>query len=1438
MSKPLKIIGAIAGAVALVAGSIATLGIGTPAFVALAGSVASYAGLAAGVASIGSQLLTNRKPPPARGSVTQVVISPEEPMPYAMGEGLVGGMRRFDNAYGATLKKVPNPYRWMVDVYSGAGPVESITPYVDQAAITSWYSGFLYTATQLGATPQATALTPNFAGPPGWTTASKLSGLAAIGWNAKFDKDGKVFASGLPQMGAYGKWVKVYDPRLDSTVAGGSGSHRLNNEATWTWSENPALHAGTYAYGRYQNGKRVMGVGLPSQSIDWVAVAAWANVCDTNAWKIFGVVYEPGDRWDNLKEICAAGGGQPVFARGTLSFLYSAPKIALDTISEADLSSEDQKVVAMASWRDRINTIVPKYRSTTHNWELVSADPVTVSAYVTADGEEKKVEWPFNMVKGLNQAAQLGAYRLVDSRELQPITLVCGPRMRSYRPGECLHLNIPRLGLSHDAIILEREFDPGSMTVTFTLMSEDPTKHAFALGKTGVAPPAPSLTQTGQERDQLLWSSISDIDFALQVTGAEKPSNYAGTSNILTAIGTGTAIQGNSTWKATGTHNVFEGGAVGPLSKSTAFISCAPDLAVGGYVSYLSLDDDNTSFNPATQSFGADFVSHASTPGAGTLYLVVAGTAVSNVAVTGITSGHRLILAYDGVRVLAILGSYVLSAVVGVTSGLALYPKVLHLHLTGAQPITDVQNGAWTDNTWASVGGTGRPSDNAGTSNILAPIGVGAVIVGNTYFKSTGSTHGVWDSGVVGAPFVGSGFISCSIPGAQIGSGIGNGICLDDTATDVDHTAQSYGGYILNSTVGGGTIYLYKNGVAITSMAYTGAVASDRAILHYDGAQVILRFANAEVSLQAPPGLKLYPKILELHQTGLPHLDITYGPYPNNTASGIRLYDRHGATYSIIGNTVSKLPSAASAWDYSVYSYEAMTGNALVTGLISTTNTFLGLTTTIADTSYSAITYAVHHSTDGNWYVFALGVSLLNMGTAFNGVTFSADTVWSVSYDGVKWRTHADGVLMHEVGAISPYLKVYTAIAMAAPNTKVSNVSFGTYTSNVWADLDGNGVPENYATTGQNLLYNGNAEMGDTSGWIISNLLSTAAPTGFVADSAQASNGKYGFLLSKGSATHGGGVIGRAMPIKPGRKYIVRINLNGSSATATGLYIRMIAKPTAPTDGVFIKESESTSVDADFVTNGPWPGVYTDYVFSYTAPAGMYFVSPSVISWINGPIQIRFDDFSMTEVVDWSQGVDGSGKPADNATVGATWGVNVGGSNKPADNATVGAAWGTNLTGRPTELTDGRVAAGLDASGNVNTNKVNTVSMVSAAVSNLSFAYTDAGFSLTAGAGATVSQTLTLTTTGANVVIQAGVMGSWSSGTFSNTIVNITIQRDGVTIFTGPGFVANGMSVGYGSYTFIDSPSAASHTYTLICQVTQDPATIAKRFLSILELKR
>lgn len=633
MSKPLKVVGIVAGVVAVVATGGAALGLGLAVGGAVipAATIATVASLTATAANLGSQALA--KPPPARGNVAQVSFDPNAPTPYVMGEGYVGGIVRYDVGYGGEVDDVQNPYRWMPTVYSGGGPVQSISPRVDFGTVGSYYTGFLATDTQLGATPESSALAASYGSPPGWGASYKLSGQAAIGWNFKFDKKGKKFASGIPLLGAYGQWVKVYDPRLDSTFPGGSGSHRLGVESTYTWSDNPALHAGTYAYGRYQNGKLVMGIGLPAEGIDWETVAAWANTCDLNGWSIFGRVFEPGDRGQNLIDICMAGGGEPVFANAVLSFKFAAPVVALDTITDADLAEDYTEATAMQSYRDRINTIVPRYISANHNWELVAAEAVSVSTYVTEDGEERKEEWPFNLVKDVDQAAQLAAYRLVDAREIHPIKVVCHPRMRAYRPGDCLHLEL-YLGeddpvLDIDAIILTRSIDPATMKVTFTLMSETASKHAYALGLTGTPPETPALGQTGEEADieigtnllppgyvssMISQSFVTDADPA---DGLIQAVEASGTTTITVESHTRTYPDLTAPLSITGDSITTEDDGTTAITTETTYHLYYDDYArAGGAVTILATQTaQDAATKPATP--GRHYIGSITTPDVG-----------------------------------------------------------------------------------------------------------------------------------------------------------------------------------------------------------------------------------------------------------------------------------------------------------------------------------------------------------------------------------------------------------------------------------------------------------------------------------------------------------------------------------------------------------------------------------------------------------------------------------------------------------------------------------------------------------------------------------------------------------------------------------------------------------------------------------------------------
>jgi len=71
-----------------------------------------------------------------------------------------------------------------------------------------------------------------------WTTAHKLNGITYIA--ASYEYDVKAMFKSVPQLTVVVKGQKVYDPRLDSTVTGGSGSQRLATPSTYAWNDNAA----------------------------------------------------------------------------------------------------------------------------------------------------------------------------------------------------------------------------------------------------------------------------------------------------------------------------------------------------------------------------------------------------------------------------------------------------------------------------------------------------------------------------------------------------------------------------------------------------------------------------------------------------------------------------------------------------------------------------------------------------------------------------------------------------------------------------------------------------------------------------------------------------------------------------------------------------------------------------------------------------------------------------------------------------------------------------------------------------------------------------------------------------------------------------------------------------------------------------------------------
>lgn len=515
MSKVLKVAAVVVGVAAL---AVATAGIGAGAALASVSTLGVTSTMAAGASlfglsaatlstiagglSLASSLTAKRPSLGSTGTQTQFKADPNAPIPYAIGRTFVAG-----NIVHQASSGTNNELLHFAIIWSGGGPIDSFEAFkVDGATVTfgaggaaiGAYAGFMWLKTQLGAAPEAAALSPGSGSMPGWGASSKLSGYAAGLWTLKYDKKGKVFTAGVPKAGMVAKWTRVYDPRKDSTYPGGSGAHRPLVETTYEWSDSPWLNALTWAMGRLQNGQFVLGARQKFDSIDVAAFVEAANVAQANGWKAGGLVTSADDPWQVLKALCQAGGGEPIRIGAMLSCIVNTPRVSLGTITALDLAGP-ASVTATQARRDRINGVIGKYRSEDHDWEMVDAAPVRIDAYVTFDGRRRTRPITYPLVQCFAgqqpvQVAQLAAYDIYNAREIPAIVTPLKIRFVGVKPGDCWTLDIPEAGLNNQLCMLrQRSLDVAKGVPTLTWRSETTGKHDAALGKTTTPPPTPTL---------------------------------------------------------------------------------------------------------------------------------------------------------------------------------------------------------------------------------------------------------------------------------------------------------------------------------------------------------------------------------------------------------------------------------------------------------------------------------------------------------------------------------------------------------------------------------------------------------------------------------------------------------------------------------------------------------------------------------------------------------------------------------------------------------------------------------------------------------------------------------------------------------------------------------------------------------------------------------
>ncbi|MDW9803483.1 phage tail protein [Sinorhizobium meliloti] len=218
----------------------------------------------------------------------------------------------------------------------------------------------------------------------------------------------KLFGSkGRPELEFVLRGLREYDPRKDSTVAGGSGTQRLNTPSTWVHTKNPAVHRLNYQLGlrALVSGRTLIGEGKSLGQIDLATYFVALNVCDTlraNGKKTYECslfVSGDDDHTEVLKQFDDAIAGYGLNRRGLSGVIPGAPQIPVKDLTAADIPIDRAKDVQFRpSAFERFNHLSGQFTSIESMWNPESLKPVYVNADIAADGRNRQTSIDFLQV--------------------------------------------------------------------------------------------------------------------------------------------------------------------------------------------------------------------------------------------------------------------------------------------------------------------------------------------------------------------------------------------------------------------------------------------------------------------------------------------------------------------------------------------------------------------------------------------------------------------------------------------------------------------------------------------------------------------------------------------------------------------------------------------------------------------------------------------------------------------------------------------------------------------------------------------------------------------------------------------------------------------------------------------------------------------------------
>lgn len=511
MGKILKFIGFVALAVfaAPIAGAI---GLGAAATATLTSALVAIG--ISGALSTAANLLLGPKTPQTQLSRLNVSLDVGAPRKAVFGTTAMNLDLRYHESSGTNQEYID----YIICV--AAHKVKSIDEiwfeeklaWSASGGVTGTYTGYLTVATVLEGNSSNTV---SINGGTKWGTSCRLTGCAYVHIRIKRTGNSKKSESplvnGLPgRVTIIGEGAYLYDPRLDSTVPGGSGSHRADDQSTWgTYTDpddcdNLALSLLWWLLGWKINDKLSIGCGVPPERIDMESFITAANICDEDItlaiggtqkrYRGSGTASDADGRIDICNVFLSCMNGTLRDNNGKLSLT-----VMKNDLADYELSFTDDDIIGKFEWNQT--------RGLTDTYNIARGryvDPSTNSLYQMVDYPEVRID----SLDGIERVTTINLPYVEDGRRAQRIAKQVLQR-NQYRGtfsavfltkalgcsvGDVVRLSFTPLGWSNKlfrVISQEVRFDG---LVPMTLVEENAAIYAWdAEDSAPVTPTAPTI---------------------------------------------------------------------------------------------------------------------------------------------------------------------------------------------------------------------------------------------------------------------------------------------------------------------------------------------------------------------------------------------------------------------------------------------------------------------------------------------------------------------------------------------------------------------------------------------------------------------------------------------------------------------------------------------------------------------------------------------------------------------------------------------------------------------------------------------------------------------------------------------------------------------------------------------------------------------------------